>query len=235
MDAAGSHPAVPRELLVSTPPSAVTIARKSPRERRAGSTRRTPARSAAAPHEHPRHGEALEVVPEHPVGGRRGLVRRLATTTPPALPRPPTWTCTFTTPPPPSSRPPPGVLSAKPRCPGRQHPVGAKRSLPCARRGPLGIPRRPRSAFRRADRAASPRCLPCRARGEDRSMPASLSLGMSSAGMTPPPKTTTSSAPRSRSRSTTLGNSVMWAPEWLDNPTASASSWIAASAICSGV
>ena len=67
------------------------------------------------------------------------------------------------------------------------------------------------------------------------SIPASFSFGMSSAGITPPPTTTTSSAPRSRSSWTTRGKSVMCAPEWHESPTASASSWIAASAICSGV
>ena len=67
------------------------------------------------------------------------------------------------------------------------------------------------------------------------SIPASRSRGMSSLGMIPPPNTSTSPAPFSRSSVTTFGNSVMCAPEWQDRPTASASSWIVVSAICSGV
>ena len=31
------------------------------------------------------------------------------------------------------------------------------------------------------------------------------------------------------------GNSVMWAPDRIDRPTASASSWMTVAAICSGV
>ena len=58
---------------------------------------------------------------------------------------------------------------------------------------------------------------------------------MSASGMIPPPNTTMSVASRSRSRSMTLANSVMWAPESTDRPMASASSWIAVSTICSGV
>jgi hypothetical protein len=65
--------------------------------------------------------------------------------------------------------------------------------------------------------------------------PAASRGGMSSSGMIPPPNTTTSSAPRSRSRSTTRGSRVMWAPERIDRPTASASSWMVVSTICSGV
>ena len=67
------------------------------------------------------------------------------------------------------------------------------------------------------------------------SMPALSSFGMSSIGMIPPPNTRISPAPRSRSCSTTRGKSVMCAPEWHESPTASASSWTAVSAICSGV
>ena len=43
--------------------------------------------------------------------------------------------------------------------------------------------------------------------------PSFSSSGMSSAGMMPPPNTTTSPAPRSRRSATTFGNSVMCAPE----------------------
>src|SRR5207244_4599580 len=64
------------------------------------------------------------------------------------------------------------------------------------------------------------------------SIPRSFNFGMSSLGMIPPPKTTTSSAPCARSNWTTRGNSVMCAPEWQESPTASASSWMAVSAIC---
>src|SRR5204863_2276856 len=46
---------------------------------------------------------------------------------------------------------------------------------------------------------------------------------------------TTSSTPCSRSSSTTRGTSVMWAPDRIERPTASASSWITVSTICSGV
>ena len=53
--------------------------------------------------------------------------------------------------------------------------------------------------------------------------------------MMPPPKTLMSSEPRSRSSSITFANNVMCAPDRTDSPTASASSWIAVSTICSGV
>jgi hypothetical protein len=62
-----------------------------------------------------------------------------------------------------------------------------------------------------------------------------LELGDVVLGMMPPPNTNTSPAPLSRRSLTTFGNSVMCAPEWQDRPTASASSWIVVSAICSGV
>ena len=65
--------------------------------------------------------------------------------------------------------------------------------------------------------------------------PSSFSSGMSSAGIVPPTVTTTSSTPCSRSSSTIRGTSVMWAPERIDSPTASASSWMTVSTICSGV
>lgn len=58
---------------------------------------------------------------------------------------------------------------------------------------------------------------------------------MSSSGMMPPPKTLMSSASRSFNSSSTRTNSVLWAPERIERPIASASSWIAVSTICSGV
>ena len=58
---------------------------------------------------------------------------------------------------------------------------------------------------------------------------------MSASGMIPPPKTTMSAASRSFSSSITLANSVMCAPDSTERPTASASSWMAVSTICSGV
>jgi hypothetical protein len=58
---------------------------------------------------------------------------------------------------------------------------------------------------------------------------------MSASGMMPPPNTTMSVASRSRSRSMTRANSVMCAPDRIESPTASTSSWIAAATICSGV
>ena len=65
--------------------------------------------------------------------------------------------------------------------------------------------------------------------------PRSFRRGTSSCGMMPPPKTATSLAPFWRSRSTTAGKSVMWAPDMMDMPTASTSSWMAAATIISGV
>ena len=63
-----------------------------------------------------------------------------------------------------------------------------------------------------------------------------LSRGwISISGIVPPTVTSTSSAPWSRSSSSTRGTRVMCAPERIDRPTASASSWIAVSAIGSGV
>src|SRR5664280_2197192 len=66
-------------------------------------------------------------------------------------------------------------------------------------------------------------------------MPASSRAGMSSSGMIPPAVTSTSSSPRSRSRRVTFGSRVMWAPERIERPTTSTSSWSAAVAIISGV
>ena len=66
-------------------------------------------------------------------------------------------------------------------------------------------------------------------------IPSFFSSGMSSAGIVPPTVTTMSSASCAPSSSTTRGTSVMWAPERIEMPTASASSWIVVSMICSGV
>jgi hypothetical protein len=59
--------------------------------------------------------------------------------------------------------------------------------------------------------------------------PLALSSSASSAGIVPPSTTSTSSAPFSRRPSRIRGTSVMWAPERIEIPTASASSWIAVS------
>lgn len=58
---------------------------------------------------------------------------------------------------------------------------------------------------------------------------------MSSAGTMPPQNTLMSAASRSLSSSITRAQSVMWAPERIDRPMPSASSWIAVSTTCSGV
>src|SRR6266540_373387 len=65
--------------------------------------------------------------------------------------------------------------------------------------------------------------------------PFPLSSAASSVGMVPPTTTITSSAPFSRRPSRIFGTSVMCAPERIEMPTASASSWTAVSTICSGV
>src|SRR6266511_800377 len=65
--------------------------------------------------------------------------------------------------------------------------------------------------------------------------PCSLSVAASSSGIVPPSTTSTSSASFSFRPSRMRGTSVMWAPERIEIPTASASSWIAVSTICSGV
>ena len=65
--------------------------------------------------------------------------------------------------------------------------------------------------------------------------PSRLSSSASSTGIVPPTTTSTSSASFARSPSTIRGTSVMCAPERIEMPTASASSWIAVSTICSGV
>jgi hypothetical protein len=58
---------------------------------------------------------------------------------------------------------------------------------------------------------------------------------MSSLGIVPPTVMTTSSMSCSLSSSTTFGTSVMCAPDRIERPTASASSWMTVAAICSGV
>src|SRR5262249_44632634 len=65
--------------------------------------------------------------------------------------------------------------------------------------------------------------------------PSPFSSSASSRGIVPPTTTSTSSAPFSLSPSRMRGTSVMCAPERIEIPTASASSWIAVSTICSGV
>ena len=65
--------------------------------------------------------------------------------------------------------------------------------------------------------------------------PFAFSSSASSGGIVPPTTTRTSSAPFARRPSTIRGTRVMCAPERIDTPTASASSWMAVSTICSGV
>src|SRR6185437_4743489 len=65
--------------------------------------------------------------------------------------------------------------------------------------------------------------------------PRPFSSSTSSPGMVPPTTTTTSPAPCSFSRSRMRGTSVMWAPDRIEIPTASASSWVTVATICSGV
>src|SRR5262249_28157403 len=65
--------------------------------------------------------------------------------------------------------------------------------------------------------------------------PSLRSSSASSSGIVPPTTTTTSSTPFSRRSSMMRGTRVMCAPERIEIPTASASSWIAVSTICSGV
>ncbi len=65
--------------------------------------------------------------------------------------------------------------------------------------------------------------------------PSAFSSVMSSPGIVPPTTTTTSAAPWSRRRSRIRGTSVMCAPDRIEMPTASASSWMTVATICSGV
>ena len=58
---------------------------------------------------------------------------------------------------------------------------------------------------------------------------------MSSSGMIPPTVTSTSSRPFSSSSFVIRGTSVMCAPDRIDRPTTSTSSWSAAVATISGV
>jgi hypothetical protein len=64
--------------------------------------------------------------------------------------------------------------------------------------------------------------------------PASRSAGTSSSGMIPPAVTITSSMPAARRSPQIRGSRVMWAPERIDSPTTSTSSWRAAVATISG-
>src|SRR3990172_3014205 len=64
--------------------------------------------------------------------------------------------------------------------------------------------------------------------------PRSFRYKMSCSGMTPPPMTSTSPQPRSRSAWTVRGKRVRWAPERQERPTTSTSSCRAASAMSSG-
>src|SRR5687768_2009571 len=66
-------------------------------------------------------------------------------------------------------------------------------------------------------------------------MPCSRNASMSSFGMMPPPVMRTSSRPASIRSARTRGKSVMCAPERIERPTTSTSSWTAAVAIISGV
>src|ERR1700694_2261366 len=66
-------------------------------------------------------------------------------------------------------------------------------------------------------------------------VPCPSSAVMSSAGIIPPPVSSTSWRPAASSSLRTRGNSVMWAPDRIESPTTSTSSWIAAWAIISGV
>src|SRR5262249_23607327 len=65
--------------------------------------------------------------------------------------------------------------------------------------------------------------------------PCCFSSSASAVGIVPPTTTRTSSAPFSLSPSRIRGTRVMCAPERIEIPTASASSWMAVSTICSGV
>jgi hypothetical protein len=65
--------------------------------------------------------------------------------------------------------------------------------------------------------------------------PRRCNSGMSSSGMIPPPNTAMSVACRSRRSCITRANSVRCAPDSTESPIPSASSWMAASTICSGV
>jgi hypothetical protein len=66
-------------------------------------------------------------------------------------------------------------------------------------------------------------------------MPMALSFGTSCSGMMPPAKTMIASAPSSLSRRMISGKSTLCAPERMERPMASTSSWTAAATICSGV
>src|SRR3990170_3065411 len=70
---------------------------------------------------------------------------------------------------------------------------------------------------------------------EDDEIAAARSGAMSSSGMIPPAKTTMSSAPRSRRNWMIRGKRALCAPERMERPIASTSSWIALFTIISGV
>ena len=100
------------------------------------------------------------------------------------------------------------------------------------------VRRQPRTGtLRRSERAAQEvdDLARRRARREDLGDAERLELLGVLGGIVPPTTTSTSSAPFARSPSTIRGTSVMCAPERIEMPTASASSWIAVSTICSGV
>src|SRR5581483_2794668 len=65
--------------------------------------------------------------------------------------------------------------------------------------------------------------------------PSLFSSRASSVGIVPPTTTSTSSASLARRSSRMRGTSVMCAPDRMETPTASASSWMTVSTICSGV
>ncbi len=65
--------------------------------------------------------------------------------------------------------------------------------------------------------------------------PSCLNSSTSSAGIVPPTVTTTSPTHCSRSSCMIGGTRLMYAPDTIETPTASPSSWITVSTICSGV
>src|SRR5207302_94772 len=188
--------------------------------------------------EHSRHRRALEALGEHALGGGGGLVRR-ARHDDPTSPAPATGLHLHL-----HDRTAPQLLRGTSRL------VSGASHDPAWRRDPV-IPEQLLPLMLVEVHAYVPAfaVLPSPRRSRSHatisvvgapgvkifSIPASASFGMSSFGMMPPPNTTTSPAPCWRRSSTTLGNSVMCAPEWQESPTPSASSWIVASTICSGV
>ena len=96
-----------------------------------------------------------------------------------------------------------------------------------ARSTAMSLPRPCRAGSRRSRRSGAPGV-------KTSATPCSRSSSASSRGIVPPTTTSTSSAPFSFRPSRIRGTSVMCAPERIEIPTASASSWIAVSTICSG-